>query len=54
VTALAPRGAFNFGAAALPPLQAGVSLGDTTQACAEVVFPLWRCKSPGSRRIICR
>lgn len=54
VSALAPRGAFNFGGAALPPLQAGVALGDTTQACAEVIFPLYRCASPASRRIVCR
>jgi hypothetical protein len=54
VSALAPRGFFNFGAQALPPLQAGVALGDTTQACAEVIFPLHRCASRGGRKIVCR
>jgi hypothetical protein len=54
VSALAPRGFFNFGAQALPPLQAGVALGNTTQACGEVIFPLHRCASRGGRKIVCR
>ncbi len=31
-----------------------VALGDTTNACGEVVFALRRCLSPGGRRIVCR
>jgi hypothetical protein len=54
VSALAPRGFFNFGAQALPPLQAGVALGDRTRACGEVIFPLHRCASRGGRKIVCR
>jgi len=35
-------------------LQAAVALGDTTNACGEVVFALRRCLSPDGRRIVCR
>jgi hypothetical protein len=54
VDVAAARGSFNFGAWSFPPIDAAVAFGETTGACAEILFAERACAYPQSRRIVCR